>query len=108
MNQPERPPRQWTAEQLAYIAIVVERLRTAGPLSGYQLAVLRKWWNGGFAEHSVDEIASSTYDSALGADSSTGGSRDDGEPAMPPAAESRSSQRPPRRRTPPVGPPGES
>ncbi|MCP2316843.1 hypothetical protein APR12_002183 [Nocardia amikacinitolerans] len=40
------PERQWTDEQLAYLDRVQERI--AGPLTETQLAVLRRWWNGGY------------------------------------------------------------
>ncbi|MBF6302151.1 hypothetical protein IU459_32115 [Nocardia amamiensis] len=37
----------WTDEELAYIDEVQQRL--SGPLSERQLAVLRRWWQGGYA-----------------------------------------------------------
>ncbi|MFI9408504.1 hypothetical protein [Nocardia gamkensis] len=39
--------RVWTAEELAYLDEVQQRL--AKPLTADQLAVLRRWWNGGYA-----------------------------------------------------------
>ncbi|WP_330231164.1 hypothetical protein OHA40_00935 [Nocardia sp. NBC_00508] len=40
--------RDWTDEELAYIGEVQQRL--SGPLSEHQLAVLRRWWQGGYAK----------------------------------------------------------
>ncbi|MEC3915492.1 hypothetical protein [Nocardia sp. CDC160] len=45
--------RKWTAEELAWLADVRQRL--SGPLTDTQLAVLRHWWNGGYAADATDE-----------------------------------------------------
>ncbi|MFX0576246.1 hypothetical protein [Nocardia nepalensis] len=39
--------REWTAEELAYLDQIQEQL--AGPLTERQLAILRRWWHGGYA-----------------------------------------------------------
>ncbi|WP_329410827.1 hypothetical protein OG563_00450 [Nocardia vinacea] len=39
--------RKWTAEELAYLDKIQEQL--AGPLTERQLAILRRWWHGGYA-----------------------------------------------------------
>ncbi|MGK8558206.1 hypothetical protein [Nocardia gipuzkoensis] len=39
--------REWTDEERAYIDEVARQL--SGPLSERQLAVLRRWWQGGYA-----------------------------------------------------------
>ncbi|MEU2257094.1 hypothetical protein ABZ540_28370 [Nocardia xishanensis] len=39
--------REWTDEELAYIDEIQRKL--SGPLSERQLAVLRRWWQGGYA-----------------------------------------------------------
>ncbi|MFI6362028.1 hypothetical protein ACIBG0_04685 [Nocardia sp. NPDC050630] len=39
--------REWTAEELAYLDKIQEQL--AGPLTERQLAILRRWWHGGYA-----------------------------------------------------------
>ncbi|WP_157187619.1 hypothetical protein [Nocardia vinacea] len=38
---------EWTAEELAYLDKIQEQL--AGPLTERQLAILRRWWHGGYA-----------------------------------------------------------
>ncbi|MFI2478750.1 hypothetical protein [Nocardia xishanensis] len=39
--------REWTDEELAYIDEIQRQL--SGPLSERQPAVLRRWWQGGYA-----------------------------------------------------------
>ncbi|WP_157170718.1 hypothetical protein [Nocardia araoensis] len=48
MGQPNSRQRreEWTDEELAYLDRVQQDI--AGPLTEYQLTVLRRWWNGGY------------------------------------------------------------
>ena len=48
MTGEARPPRQWSAAELEHMERIQERL--AVPLTAHQLAVLRRWWNGGYAD----------------------------------------------------------
>ncbi|MFE3188393.1 hypothetical protein ACFXHA_05250 [Nocardia sp. NPDC059240] len=52
---------KWTAEELAWLADV--RTRLAGPLTDAQLAVLRHWWNGGYAADATDDPRLEGYSS---------------------------------------------
>ncbi|WP_039804583.1 hypothetical protein [Nocardia araoensis] len=59
MAESEKRPREWTAEELAYLDEVQRRL--ARPLTADQLAVLRRWWNGGYASsHRRDRAGQAT------------------------------------------------
>ncbi|WP_068024068.1 hypothetical protein [Nocardia mexicana] len=44
---PRRRRREWTPEELEWLDKTQERL--SGPLTEWQLSVLRYWWNGGYA-----------------------------------------------------------
>ncbi|MET9030808.1 hypothetical protein ABZW96_35105 [Nocardia sp. NPDC004168] len=53
MGESSDHAREWTDEELAYINEVHQRI--SGPLSERQLAVLRRWWQGGYATDHTDE-----------------------------------------------------
>ncbi|MEU1550955.1 hypothetical protein [Nocardia sp. NPDC005745] len=53
MGENNGQSREWTDEELAYISEVQRRL--SGPLTERQLAVLRRWWHGGYATNRTYE-----------------------------------------------------